>query len=115
MQDRKKLILDKFFRRKIAEVDLKRALTRANIPFSDEDVIQLKSEINRVLLDKQEPFSEEKLKSGRIEEIELSAFSFTSVLYAVEKIEERRGPSPVLSAIKKQAKKHERLYGLIQM
>ncbi len=48
-----------------------------------------------------EIYSEEKLKSRRIDEIGLSAFNFASVLYAVEKIEERRGPSPFLTANKK--------------
>ncbi|MEB3314750.1 MAG: hypothetical protein VKK32_00850 [Candidatus Melainabacteria bacterium] len=115
MQDRKKLFLDNFFRKKIAEVDVKRALSKANIKFSEEDVTQIKDEISKVLLDQKEIYSEEKLKSRRIDEIGLSAFNFASVLYAVEKIEERRGPSPFLTAIKKQAKKHRRLYELIQL
>lgn len=115
MEDRKKLILDRFFREKIAEVDLKRALTKANIRFSEQDILEIKDEINQVLLENKEVFHAEKLKSGRIDDIELSAFNFASVLYAVEQLEGRRGPNPLLSAIKKQAKKHRRLYELIQL
>lgn len=115
MEDRKKIFLDKVFRKKIAEVDFKRALSKANIDFSEEEFLNLKAEINQVLSDNKKVFSEARLRSSRLEELELSAFSFNSVLFAIEKLEESRGPSQLLAAIKKQAKKHERLYGLIQM
>lgn len=101
---------------KIAEFDIYSALNKAELVISEEEVAKIKEQINETISKGKRThdlFINTKLKSNKLEQIELPTFNYLSVLYAVNSLEARQGLSPILNAIKKQANKQKRVIDLL--
>ena len=116
MHKHERFNFEDFDLKQIAEVNLENTLNKAEIEYSDDEINLIKNQINETIKKSSHShnlFVHSKLKNKNLDQIELPTFNYLRVLCAVNILEARRGPSPIFSAIKKQANKQKRLIDLL--
>ena len=101
---------------KIAEFDMETALDKAELKMSKDEILDIKEQINQTIRKGKrthDTFINIKLKSNKLEKIELPTFNYLSVLFAVNNIEAKHGTNPALNAIRKQANRQKRVIDLL--